>query len=547
VGSKKQTELNKKITIFDTTLRDGSQGENISFSLDDKFDIAKKLDDFGVDYIEGGWPGANPKDAMFFEKASLYNWKNSRLVAFGSTRRKENRPQEDKNLDYLLRAETPGVSIFGKTWLLHTEKALGISPEENLKMIFDSVDFIRRHGREVIFDAEHFFDGYKDDPEFAFNMLQAAIDGGASVIVLCDTNGGSMPHEVYNITKEVIAKFGVDTGIHAHNDSDLAVANTLEAVRAGAGHVQGTINGYGERCGNANLVSVIPNLQLKMKLKCIGNEKMKKLTDLSAYVNEVANLVPRNESPFAGASAFAHKGGIHVSAVMKDHRTYEHIDPSLVGNKRRVLVSDLSGKSNVAYKVSELGLENLSLSQSKNIVNKIKDLENRGYSFESADASFELLVKNLLNESRVFFSLSGFRQFTEKDSSGKLWSEASIRVSVNGVVEHTAAEGNGPVNALDNALRKALGRFYPEVNRVRLTDYKVRVLNEAGKSGTGSGVRVLIETRYNNERWSTVGVSENIIEASWQALVDAYNYFLHKTEEKSNVEERKNETQSIDI
>ncbi len=539
--------MNMKIKIFDTTLRDGSQGEKIAFSLDDKFDIAVKLDEFGMDYIEGGWPGANPKDVMFFEKASSYNWKHSKLVAFGSTRRKDASPEKDKNLDFLLRSETPCVSIFGKTWLLHTERALGISPEENIQMVFDSVEFLKKHGREVIFDAEHFFDGYKDNPEFALKNLQAAVSGGADVIVLCDTNGGSLPHEVYDITKEICKKFDVETGIHAHNDSDLAVANTIAAVKAGASHVQGTINGFGERCGNANLISVIPNLQLKMGLKCVGREKLKRLTELSAYVNEIANLVPENESPYVGHSAFAHKGGIHVSAVMKEPRTYEHIDPSLVGNKRRVLVSDLSGKSNVIYKVSELGLDNLSLSQSKDIVEKIKDLENKGYSFESADASFELLVKNFLNEGKVFFTLSGFRQFTEKDSSGELWSEASIRVSVNGIVEHTAAEGNGPVNALDNALRKALVRFYPEVSGVKLVDYKVRVLNEAGKNGTASRVRVLIETRYREDHWSTIGVSENIIEASWQALVDSYNYFLHKREEKSNVEERKNETQSIDI
>ncbi len=537
----------KNISVFDTTLRDGSQGEKISFSLDDKLDIARKLDEFGIHYIEGGWPGSNPKDITFFEHARKVYWENAKLVAFGSTRRAQNRPENDKNLNLLLSSETPAISVFGKSWLLHAINALGISAEENCELIFDSLQYLKSYGREIIYDAEHFFDGYKDNPDYALKTLQAAVIGGADVLVLCDTNGGSLPNEISEITQTVKEAFSIKIGIHAHNDSDLAVANTLQAVMDGATHVQGTINGFGERCGNANLISAIANLQLKMGYHCVDEEKVSGLSDLSAYVYEIANVVPRDEAAYVGRSAFAHKGGIHVSAVMKNPRTYEHVDPDAVGNYRRVLVSDLSGRSNIHYKMSELGIQELEQEKAVEIVQKIKHLENNGYSFEAAEASFELLVERQRGTTPIFFNLSGFREFTEKDGMGFPRSEASIRVAVDDHEEHTAAEGNGPVNALDNALRKALIRFYPAVANIHLLDYKVRVLNQAGKKGTASQVRVLIETQFEEERWSTMGVSENIIEASWQALVDSYTYYLLKKHQHHSNKELRHEKENIHI
>jgi 2-isopropylmalate synthase len=537
----------KQIKLFDTTLRDGSQGEKISFSLADKLDIAKKLDSFGMHYIEGGWPGSNPKDITFFDHAKKIDWMFSKLVAFGSTRRSKNKPSEDKNLNLLLSSETPAISLFGKSWILHATKALGVTPEENLQMIFDSIEYLKAHGREIVYDAEHFYDGFKDNPDYALQTLQAAIEGGADVLVLCDTNGGTLPHEIFEITEKVVLKFSKEIGIHAHNDSDLAVANSLAAVQAGATHVQGTTNGFGERCGNANLVSIIANLQLKQKYHCVDPENLATLSDLSAFVYEIANLIPRDEAPFVGKSAFAHKGGIHVSAVMKHNETYEHIRPELVGNRRRVLVSDLSGRSNIQYKMSELGIKELNTDKAVEIVQKIKEMENEGYSFEAAEASFELLVERNRSSTPVFFELSGFREFTEKDGNARPRSEASIRVTVNGHQEHAASEGNGPVNALDNALKKALMRFYPEISSIQLVDYKVRVLNEAGRSGTASRVRVLIETRFNENRWSTIGVSENIIEASWEALVDSYTYFLLKKQELHQQKEHQHEKEVVHI
>ena len=516
----------KKITLFDTTLRDGCQGEKISFSVEDKLRIARKLDAFGIHYIEGGWPGSNPRDALFFEQARKEHWQNARLVAFGSTRRAGVSPDQDQNLNMLLQAETSAISMFGKTWEKHATVALGVSREENCQMIFDSVEFLKQRGREVIYDAEHFFDGYKDDPEYAISTLQAAIAGGASVVVLCDTNGGSLPEEVFEIASRVHSEVPCTVGIHTHNDGEMAIANTLAAVRAGALHVQGTINGFGERCGNANLVSVIANLQLKMAFRCVSNEQLASLTELSAFVYELANVAPRDEAAFVGKSAFAHKGGVHVSAVMKDPTTYEHLAPEQVGNSRRVLVSDLSGRSNVRYKMSELGIDLRDGDDANAIVQEIKRLEHEGYHFEAADASLELLVKRHRREIPVFFQLSGFRVAVERDSADLPRSEASIRVSVDGHLEHTAAEGNGPVNALDNALRKALLRFYPEIALMRLADYKVRVLNDG--RGTAARVRVLIESQSGERRWSTIGVSENIIEASWEALVDSFTYFLYK-------------------
>ena len=513
-----------KIDLFDTTLRDGCQGENINLSVEDKLRIARKLDELGIDYIEGGWPGSNPKDATFFEKARQETWRHARIVAFGSTRRAGISASEDANLNQLLQAETPAISLFGKSWLLHVTHALSVSETENLDMIYESVRFVKDNGREVIYDAEHFFDGYKHNPEYALATLRAAAEAGADVLVLCDTNGGSLPWEIARIVAEVRKHFQQPIGIHVHNDGELAVANTLTAVREGATHVQGTINGYGERCGNANLIPIIANLQLKMGYACLGAEQLAALTDLAHYVAEIANVAPRDEAAYVGKSAFAHKGGVHVSAVMKKPELYEHIRPEQIGNRRRVLLSDLSGRSNVRYKLAERRLPDLKAHETRDIVRRIKEMEHQGYSFEAAEASFDLLVRRYRRTLPVFFELSGFRIAVDKDGGSTPRSEASIRVRVDGHVEHTAAEGNGPVNALDNALRKALLRFFPQLTLMSLVDYKVRVLNNG--SGTAARVRVLIESQAGEERWTTIGVSENIIEASWEALVDSFTYFL---------------------
>ena len=513
------------ISIFDTTLRDGTQGENICFSAEDKFRIAKRLDDFGIDYIEGGWPGSNPKDMAFFEKAKHHVFRHAKIVAFGSTCRAGNQPDEDPNLKALIQAETPAVSIFGKSWLIHVNEALGITPEENLQMISGSVKHLKSHGREIIYDAEHFFDGYKHNPDYAIQTLLTAESSGADVLVLCDTNGGSLPHEISTILRDVAKHVSAPLGIHTHNDGDLAVANSLAAVEAGAVQVQGTINGYGERCGNANLCSVIPNLQLKMGYHCVPDSSIPRLTALAKFVSELANLVPDNKQSYVGKSAFAHKGGIHVSAVMKNSSTYEHINPEQVGNCRRVLVSDLSGKSNLSYKSKELGFEFSKYSENSTaIVQQLKALENEGYQYEAAEASFELLVKQMTGQTPDFFNLEGFRVIVEQNASGESRSEATIKVRVQDQVELSAAEGNGPVHALDAALRKALFKFYPEISSMKLRDYKVRVLNE--KNGTAAKVRVLIDSVSGNSGWGTVGVSENIMDASWQALSEGVTYYL---------------------
>ncbi|MFH5885663.1 citramalate synthase [Halalkalibaculum sp. DA3122] len=515
------------IQIFDTTLRDGTQGEKIAFSAEDKIRIAHKLDEFGFDYIEGGWPGSNPKDMEFFELAKHHSFNNARIVAFGSTCRAGNAAEDDANLCALVGADTAAVSLFGKSWLLHVKKALKISAQDNLDIISDSVAFLKNHGKEVIYDAEHFFDGYKDNPEYAVKTLKAAEQAGADVLVLCDTNGGTLTHEVTQIVSEVRAQTDTRLGIHAHNDSELAVANTLAAVAAGCVHVQGTVNGYGERCGNANLCSVVPNLQLKQDYSCIPPGKMDQLSSLSHFVSELANVSPDIRQPYVGRSAFAHKGGIHVNAIMKNEQTYEHVVPEKVGNRRRVLVSDLSGKSNVYYKSDELGIElDKHGDDAPQIVQKLKELENQGYQFEAAEASFELLVKKMTEPWEEYFALEGFRIIVEKNVSGGARSEATIRLKVGDQIEHCAAEGNGPVNALDGAMRKALHKFFPEIDNMHLQDYKVRVLNE--KDGTGARVRVLIDSAGSEDSWGTVGVSENIIEASWQALSDSFSYFLMK-------------------
>lgn len=524
--------MNKTINIFDTTLRDGTQGEKVAFSAEDKLRIAQQLDSFGIDYIEGGWPGSNPRDMDFFELAADTVFKHARIVAFGSTCRAGSPPEEDRNLQLLVEAGTPAVSIFGKSWLLHVEKALQITAEQNIGIIRDSVRFLKQHDKEVIYDAEHFFDGYKSDPAYALSTLKAAEEAGADTVVLCDTNGGTLPYQVGEIVAEVYKQVDIPVGIHAHNDCELGVANAMEAVQSGCDHVQGTINGYGERCGNTNLCSLIPNLQLKQDYECIPAEKLEDLTALSRFVSELANLNPDIRQPYVGRSAFAHKGGIHVSAVMKNKETYEHIRPSQVGNSRRVLVSDLSGRSNISYKAEQLGLELDKYGDNvSEIVQKLKELENKGFQFEAAEASFELLVKRMTGIWEEFFELEGFRIIVEKNVSGSSRTEATLRLKVNDQVEHCAAEGNGPVHALDKALRKALCKFYPEISNMHLNDYKVRVLNE--KDGTGADVRVLIDSAERGKSWGTVGVSHNIIDASWQALTDSFCYYLAQQQKNS--------------
>ncbi len=520
----------KTIEIYDTTLRDGAQSEDISFSVEDKLRITEQLDDLGVHYIEGGWPGSNPRDIAFFKKARKVKLRHSRLVAFGSTHRPGKKPQHDKNIKALLDAETSAITIFGKSWDFHVKEALKISRNENLELIYNTVSYLKKRAETVLFDAEHFFDGYAHNPDYALSCLKAAQDAGADCLVLCDTNGGTITTAIRETVKRVVKHFHTPVGMHAHNDIDCAVANSIIAVEFGAVHVQGTINGLGERCGNANLISIIPNIQLKLKVKCITTEQLKKLREVSRFVNEIANLRHFKRQPYTGDSAFAHKAGVHVSAIRKRSETYEHIKPELVGNSQRILISDLAGRSNILRKAEEFGIP---LKQDKvqlqDIVTNLKELENQGFQFEGAEASFELLMKKALGLHKRFFDLIGFRVIIEKRKEGEdPLSEATIMLRVSGHVEHTAATGNGPVNALDNALRKALERFYPQLTAVRLLDYKVRVLT-AGK-GTGARVRVLIESGDNEKRWSTVGVSVNIIEASYQALVDSIEYKLLKEE-----------------
>ncbi|UCG99754.1 MAG: citramalate synthase [Deltaproteobacteria bacterium] len=520
--------MEEQVLIYDTTLRDGTQGEQISFSAEEKLRIVQKLAELGVHYIEGGWPSSNPKDMRFFQMAKEARSKTAGLTAFGSTRRADILPEEDPNLEALLEAETRTITIFGKSWDLHVTEILGVPLEKNLAMILDSVRHLKSKGREVIFDAEHFFDGYKANPQYALDTIQAAISGEADIVVLCDTNGGTMVSDLRETVEVVRKSFpGIPLGIHAHNDCGLAVANSLAAVEVGAKMVQGTINGYGERCGNADLISVIANLQLKIGKKCLDDSKIGHLTEVSRYVSDIANIPPLNETPFVGRSAFAHKGGMHVSAILKRPVAYEHIEPGRVGNKRRVLVSDLSGKGNIKYKANEMGLD---LGEngygSRKIVKEIKRMEDEGYQFEAAEGSLELLMKKTTGQFREPFSLLSLRVINEKNRDGQSISQATIKISVGEEEEITAAEGNGPVNAIDNALRKALSKFYPSVKEMRLVDFKVRVLE--GGAGTAAKVRVLIESRDGKDIWNTVGVSENIIEASWQALVDSIYFKLSK-------------------
>lgn len=521
----------EKVYIYDSTLRDGSQGEGVSLTVEDKLKIALKLDQLGVDYIEGGWPGSNPKDLEFFRRIGGLKLEHARVAAFGSTRKPGISAGNDTNLRSLVQAGVSTVTIFGKSWDFHVREVLQTTMAENLNMIGDSIRYLKSHGLEVIYDAEHFFDGFKNNREYALATLAAAQEAGADWIVLCDTNGGLLPTEVSPVMEAVRRVVTVPLGIHAHNDGDLAVANTLLAVQAGARQVQGCMNGFGERCGNANLCSVIPNLELKLGFRCLPEGKLKILTEASRYISEVANVVQQHGQPFVGLSAFAHKGGVHVHAVLKAPHSYEHISPESVGNSRRVLISELGGMSNLLYKAREMNLDlDFNREKTRELVEKIKQLEFEGYQFEGAEASLELLFRRALGDNDELFSLETFRVLVEQHASQEVTSEATVKLRVKDTVVHTAGEGNGPVNALDNALRKALESYYPELKEIHLTDYKVRVLDE--KDGTAAKVRVLIESRDGTSAWSTVGVSTNMIEASWQALVDSLEYGLRKKLEK---------------
>lgn len=522
--------INNKIIIYDTTLRDGTQAEEVNFTVQDKVRIAHKLVDFGIDYIEGGWPGSNPRDGEFYKEIKKHPSIFDKMAAFGSTRRIGKVCELDSNIQALVKTEVPTLTIFGKSWDLHVIKALKISLDENLEIIFDTIKYLKEHASRVIYDAEHFFDGFKKNKTYTLKTINAAIEAGAETIVFCDTNGGVMPDEIIDIIEETKKNISNDVqlGIHCHNDSDTAVASSCLAVKHGVIHVQGTINGYGERCGNANLCSVIPNLQLKYKFNCVEYEKLKTLRELSHFVDELGNLKHSTHQPYVGRSAFAHKGGIHVSAILKDSATYEHINPESVGNTQRVLLSDLSGKSNLIYKAKDFGIDiESSDAKIKGLLEQLKDLENKGYQYEGAEASFELLIRRVMRDFRKFFDLLSFRVLDEKRSSAEPpITEATVMLMVGGEIEHTAGVGNGPVNALDNALRKALEKFYPDLKNMELVDYKVRILTS--NEGTRALTRVLIESKDDVDLWGTVGVARNIIEASYQALVDSIEYKLYK-------------------
>lgn len=525
-----------QVKIFDTTLRDGTQGEGISLTVEDKLKIAQKLDALGVHYIEGGWPGSNAKDIDFFTRIKDIPLQNARISAFGSTRRKGSPAYEDINLNRIIESGVSVASIFGKSWDFHVETAIQTTLAENLAMIFDSVEYLKKNGLEVIYLAEHFFDGFKHNEAYALETVRKAEAAGADWVVLCDTNGGTLPDGIAATVRRVVSELGIPVGIHAHNDCELGVANTLAAVAAGARQVQGTFNGLGERCGNANLCSVIPNLQLKMNYRCLTDEQLTALTGTARFVSEIANHhIPPNQ-PFIGASAFAHKGGIHVSAILKDSSTYEHIRPELVGNKQRVLVSELAGQSNLLAKAQELSLDlSKQTETTKKVIEQIKSLEHQGYQFEGADASLELLLREAFGDLDHIFSLESFKILVEKTGDNPFVSEAFVKVKVHGETIFTAAEGNGPVNALDSALRKALVKYYPGIANIHLADYKVRVIDE--KDATAAKVRVLMESTDFKTSWNTVGVSGNIIEASWHALVDSIRYSLIGKQRAETVDE----------
>jgi len=516
-----------QIVLYDTTLRDGMQAEGVSFSLEDKLSIAKALDGLGLHYIEGGYAASNAKEMQFFQEAAKLGLKNSKLAAFGSTRRADGAVEEDASLNSILACQTPAATIVGKTWDFHVREVLGCSLDENLMLCAESVRYLRQQGRETIFDAEHFFDAYKANPEYALKVLTAAAEAGANVLVLCDTNGGSLPEQIFEITQQVCKTFGSLTiGIHTHNDCDCATANTLAAVRAGARHVQGTINGLGERCGNADLCAVIPSLAFKMGLESLPPEKMRMLTETSRFVFEIGNITPALNLPYVGASAFAHKAGLHVDALRKSRQTYEHIDPKLVGNERRFLISELSGKSNILAELEKAKLtEDKALA--KKILARVRELENEGYQFEAANASFDLLTKRVMGTFKPSFELIKYHVDVEKQKADKIVTEATVKLRVGDRVEHVVSEGDGPVDALDTALRRSLEASYPVLREMRLIDYKVRVVN--ARAGTAARVRVVIESRDKQSIWGTVGVSENVIEASWLALVDSVEYKLQRS------------------
>jgi 2-isopropylmalate synthase len=518
-----------QVKLYDTTLRDGTQMEGISLTVLDKLAITEKLDWLGVHYIEGGFPVSNPKDEEYFKRVREMKLKNAKIVAFGMTRRAKKAAEEDTTLTAMVESGAPAVAVVGKSWDFHVNEVLRVPLEENLAMIADSVRFLKKAGLEVIFDAEHFFDGYKKNREYALATLCAAAEAGADWLVPCDTNGGSLPEEISTAIKDARSRCKTQIGIHCHNDGGLAVANTIAAVAAGATMVQGTVNGIGERCGNADLTSIVPNLALKMGLECLPPEGLEKLTEVSRYVWEVANLAIPNNQPFVGPSAFSHKGGMHVHAVSRDTRTYEHITPEAVGNERHILISELSGASNVAHKLAEMGL-GVDKELTHRILNRVQDLENEGYHFEAADGSFALLVRKVAGTYRSFFDLEGFRVMVTRDRDDNPVCEATVKLSVGDVKRHTAAEGDGPVNAFDGALRKALEDIYPSLKDVQLVDYKVRVVNP--RAATAAKVRVIIESKDENDHWGTIGVSENIIEASYEALADSIEYKLMKDEEK---------------
>ncbi len=522
-----------RIQTFDTTLRDGTQGEAVSFSVEDKLIIAKKLDELGIDYIEGGWPGSNPKDRDFFKAARELKLKHARLTAFGATRFAKNTVDQDPNVRALIEAQTDVISIFGKSWDLHTRRALGISEEENLALIGETVRFLKEHGREVVYDAEHFFDGFQSNPDFALRTLETAKAAGADILVLCDTNGGTLTHRLVEIVSEVRKRFDGVLGIHTHNDCDVAVANAIAAVEAGCTHVQGCMNGFGERCGNANLCSILPNLELKLGHTTIGRENLANLTSVARYISELANLPLRNDQPYVGRSAFAHKGGIHVSAVLKDAATYEHVKPESVGNRQRVLLSDLSGRGNVLYKLKQHGLEDrLDAEARRQLLDRIKDLEYQGYELEAAEGTFELLVREALHPGMSLFEVVGY-DVTTRMIGG---TTATVTLMINETLHTATASGQGPMNALDVCLRQCLAAVYPRIAQVRLTDYKVRVLDS--KKGTAAKVRVLVEWTDHRRSWATVGVSDNVIEASWRALLDALRLELMRLTEQDDSVER---------
>jgi 2-isopropylmalate synthase len=515
-----------EIEIYDTTLRDGTQGEGVAFSVADKLRVAERLDAFGVHYIEGGWPGSNPKDIEFFERAKQKTFRRARLAAFGSTRRKDVRVERDEQVRLLLDAAAPVVTIYGKTWLLHVLQVLQTTPEENLAMIEDTVRHLKAHGKFVVYDAEHAFDGCKDDREYALATWQAAERGGADVVTLCDTNGGSLPREIAEITRYASGGLGGRLGIHTHDDIGLGVANALAALDAGATHVQGTLNGYGERTGNCNLTSIMPILEFKCRKRSVPPESLATLKELSQFIDETANIRPNPRLPWVGAAAFSHKGGTHVNAVQKALTSYEHIDPAVIGNTRHVLISDLAGRSNIVMKARELGFDITNQTPKlREMLERIKGLEHQGYEFESADGSLALLIRRVLVQTAPPFVVDAYHVSMRREGETSVC-EATVKVHVGQECAHTVADGDGPVNALDAALRAALVKFYPQLERVRLTDYKVRIIDSA--SGTAAKTRVLIETSDGVAEWGTVGVNDNIIEASLQALVDSLEYGLLK-------------------